>query len=81
MNNGGLGADQIAEPEDEFVYQNKITERFNNVDDEVVRFYKLNCLTFNKQITGELQARTKVTYEEFSITINTNDLLGWADAK
>ena len=38
MNNGGfgLGADQIAEPEDEQAYQNKITERLNNVNDEVV---------------------------------------------
>ena len=56
----GLGADQIAEPEDEYAYQNKITERLNNVDDEAVRFYKLDCPTFNKKITGELRARTKL---------------------
>ena len=81
MKSGGLGADQIAEPEDELAYQNKITERLNNVDDEVVQFYKLNCLTINKKITGELLARIKVTYEEFSVTIKTNDLIGWAVAK
>ena len=71
MNSGGpgLGADQIAEPEYEQVYQNKIMERLNNVDDEVVRLYKLNCPTFSKKITGELQARTNVTYEEFTVTI------------
>ena len=63
MNSGGLGPDQISVPE---ACQNKITERLNNVDDEVVRFYKLNCPTFNKKITGELRARTKVIYEDSS---------------
>ena len=50
----GFGADQIAEPENQQAYQNKIMERLNNVDDEVVQFYKLNCPTFNKKITEEL---------------------------
>ena len=81
MNSGGLCAVQIAEADDELAHQNNITERLNNVDDEVVRFYKLNCLTFNKKITGELRGRTKVTCEEFSVTIKTNDLLGWVGAK
>ena len=56
MNSGGLGlgADKIAEPEDEQTYQNKIKERLNNVDDEVVRFYKLNCPTLSKKITVKL---------------------------
>ena len=51
MNSGGpgLGADQIAEPEYEQAYQNKIMERLNNVDDEVVRLYKLNRPTFSKK--------------------------------
>ena len=70
MNSGGLGlgSDQMAEPEDEYPYQDNITERLNNVDDEVTRFYKLNCPTFNKKITGDLQARNKVTYEEFKFS-------------
>ena len=39
-----LGADQIVESEDEQAYQNKITEGLNDVDDKVVRFYKLKVV-------------------------------------
>ena len=53
-----------------------MAEGLNNVDNEVERFYKLNCPTFHKKVTG-LQENFKqgnhlpTVYEQFILTIKT----------